>query len=55
MMDEVMEEKPAITKERADEPGSFVRRYDKMSGSEVSVAAAQAEISQSFEQAGASL
>ncbi|OYW74140.1 MAG: hypothetical protein B7Z37_18760 [Verrucomicrobia bacterium 12-59-8] len=63
MMDEAMEEKPPITKERADalvaearhllmgsdEPGSFAARYAKVRELEATVAAAHAEISKSFE------
>jgi hypothetical protein len=63
MMDEAMEEKPAITKERADalvrearhlltgsdEPGSFAVRYAQMREAEAVAAEAHAEISKSFE------
>lgn len=63
MIDEAMEEKPPITKERMDalvgearhllmgsgEPGSFAVRYAKACEREASVAAAHAEISKSFE------
>ncbi len=63
MMDEAMEEKPPITKERldalvgearhllmgSDEPGSFSLRYAKVREHEATVAAAHAEISKSFE------
>jgi hypothetical protein len=62
-MDEAMEEKPPITKERADalvgearhlltgseEPGSFAARYAKVKEGEAAVAAAHAQISKSFE------
>jgi hypothetical protein len=62
-MDEAMEEKPPITKERADalvgearhlltgseEPGSFAVRYAKVREGEAAVAAAHAQISKSFE------
>jgi hypothetical protein len=63
VMDEAMEEKPPITKERADalvgearhrligseEPGSFAARYAKVREREAEVAAAHAQISKSFE------
>jgi hypothetical protein len=63
MMDEAMEEKPPITKERKDalvgearhllmgseEPGSFAVRYAQVREREAAVAAAHAEISKSFE------
>ncbi len=63
MMDEAMEEKPPITKERKDalvaearhlltgseEPGSFAMRYAKAREREAEVTAAHAEISKSFE------
>ncbi len=63
MMDEAMEEKPPITKERmdalvgearhllmgSDVPGSFAVRYAKTRESEAAVAAAHAEISKSIE------
>lgn len=63
MMDEAMEEKPSVTKERMDalvaeskhllmgseEPGSFAARYAKMRKHAPTVAAAHAEISKSFE------
>ena len=62
MMDEAMEEKPPITKERMDalvgearhllmgseEPGSFAVRYAKVREIEHAVAAAHAEISPNF-------
>lgn len=62
VMDEAMEEKPPITKERMDalvvearhllvgseEPGSFAVRYAKAREREASVAAAHAEISKSL-------
>ncbi len=61
-MDEAMEEKPPITKERADalvgearhlllgsdEPGSFAVRYAKLRAREAEVAAAHAQIGKSF-------
>lgn len=63
MMDEAMEEKPAITKERMDalvgearhllmgseEPGSFAVRYAKARKHDAAVAAVHAEICRSFE------
>ncbi|WP_395749895.1 hypothetical protein [Prosthecobacter sp.] len=63
VMDEAMEEKPPVTKERMDalvaeakhlllgseEPGSFAVRYLKAREREAAVAAAHAEISQNFE------
>lgn len=63
MMDEAMEEKPPITKERKDalvgearhlltgseEPGSFAVRYAKAREREAAVAAAHAEISKCLE------
>ncbi len=63
MMDEAMEEKPPITKERMDalvsearhlllgseEPGSFAVRYAAVREREAAVAAAHAEIAKSFE------
>ncbi|MCW0220544.1 MAG: hypothetical protein OJI67_19610 [Prosthecobacter sp.] len=63
MMDEAMEEKPPITKERMDalvgesrhllmgstEPGSFAVRYAEIRAREATVAAAHVEISKSFE------
>lgn len=63
MMDEAMEEKPPIAKERmdalvgearhllmgSDEPGSFAVRYAQMREREAMVAAAHVEISKSFE------
>jgi hypothetical protein len=63
MIDEAMEEKPPITKERkdallgearhllmgSDEPGSFAVRYAKARECESAVAAAHAEISKNFE------
>ncbi len=63
MMDEAMEEKPPIAKERmdalvgearhllmgSDEPGSFAVLYAQMRGREAGVAAAHVEISKSFE------
>jgi len=63
MMDEAMEEKPPITKERMDalvsearhllmnseEPGSFAVRYAEVRECEATVAAAHAEIAKSFE------
>ena len=62
MMDEAMEEKPPVTKERMDaqvaeakhllmgseEPGSFAVCYAKVREREASVAAAHAEISKSL-------
>ncbi len=62
-IDEAMEEKPPITRERMDalvgeakhlltgsnEPGSFADRYAKLQASEPSVAAAHAEISKNLE------
>ena len=63
MMDEAMEEKPPIAKERMDalmgearhllmgseEPGSFAVRYAEAREREAAVAAAHAEISKNFE------
>lgn len=63
MMDEAMEEKPPVTKDRMDalvaeakhllmgseEPGSFAVRYAKMREREAAVAAAHVEICKSFE------
>ena len=63
MMDEAMEEKPPITKERADalvgearhlligseEAGSFAVRYAEVREREATVAAAHVEIGKSFE------
>jgi hypothetical protein len=63
MIDEAMEEKPPITKERMDalvgearhllmgsqEPGSFAVRYAEVRDRDSTVAAAHAEISKSFE------
>jgi hypothetical protein len=63
MMDEAMEEKPPITRERMDalvgearhlligsaEPGSFAVRYAMVREREAAVAEAHAEISKSFE------
>ena len=66
MMDEAMEEKPPITKERADalvgearhlligseEAGSFAVRYAEVREREATVAAAHVEIGKSFELVG---
>lgn len=63
IIDEAMEEKPPITKERMDalvgearhllmgsqEPGSFAVRYAEVRDRDATVAAAHAEISKSFE------
>jgi hypothetical protein len=63
LIDEAMEEKPPITKERMDalvgearhllmgsqEPGSFAVRYAEVRDRDSTVAAAHAEISKSFE------
>ncbi|WP_395730194.1 hypothetical protein [Prosthecobacter sp.] len=62
MMDEAMEEKPPVTKERKDalvgearhllmgseEPGSFAVRYEKARKHDAAVAAAHAEICKSW-------